>query len=438
MENYLYDLMEILLLLFHLLIISKYMKAYFGKSKSNSLTCVVWCFYYAFLIISKVSTYISPGLLLLGNFLFIFLICTLYQYSNAKVRCIFSLLICTIWMLVEVVVIITLTLLGLKGENLQTTGGFLSKLCMLILIVIFENYIHGKIHRDISIKYFLTILLIPISSIFLIHNIFLIAFQNRIYISFAIISSLLLLIISYVIFEIFNWMEYDSEIKEQNRIFEQQLKICDQQTAEKENLYMEIKQIRHDIKNHLTAILGLIQKNGKQEAENYIYNLLNDGIIEPSEKAAHSGNIVIDSLVNYKCALAHKEGIDFQADIFIPSLLPFQAAQLAIIFGNLLENALEACRKITEGKRYIHIQASYVKEVLFIMICNPYIGKRIKNKNGKYLTSKKDTSHHGYGLLSVEQSVSCYDGQISITEKDNIFKVSIVMYGTKSKSDGRK
>lgn len=288
-------------------------------------------------------------------------------------------------------------------------------------------------HRDIPIKYFLTILLIPLSSIFLIHNIFLIAYQKKKYTPFAIISSLLLLLISYVIFEIFNWMEYDAEIREQNKIFEQQLKICDQQTAERENLYTELKQIRHDMKNHLTAILGLIQTNKNEEAENYIYTLLNDGIIEPPEKMAHSGNIVVDSLVNYKCALAHKDGIDFQADIFIPSLLPFQAAQLAIIFGNLLENALEACHNIPAGKRYIHIQASYAKEVLFIMICNPYFGKRRKDRNGRYITSKNDTLHHGYGLLSVERSVSCYDGQVNIVEQDNTFKVSIVMYGTTSK-----
>lgn len=409
------------------------MRTYFGRSRNTLSVCLLWCFYYAFLIISKFGTQITPGLLLLGNFLFVFLICSLYHYSNVKVRCIFSLLICTTWMLVEVVVVIILTLLGLKGENLQTTGGILSKLCMLILIVIIENYIQGKIHRDIPIKYFLTILLIPASSIFLIHNIFLIAYQNRKYIPFAIISSLLLLLMSYVIFEIFSWMENDAEIREQNKIFEQQLKICDQQTTERENLYMELKQIRHDMKNHLTAILGLIQKNKNQEAENYIYTLLNDGIIEPPEKIAHSGNIVIDSLVNYKCALALKDGIDFQADIFIPSSLPFQAAQLAIIFGNLLENAIEACHKIPEGKRYIHVQASYAKEVLFIMICNPYQGESVKDKNGKYFTSKKDTIHHGYGLLSVEQSVSCYDGQVSIADQDNVFKVSIVMYGTKVK-----
>lgn len=409
------------------------MRTYFGRSRNSLPIILLWCSYYVFLFMSEFSTQITPALLLIGNILFVFLICTLYQYSNIKVRCIFSLLICTIWMLVEVVVVIILTLLGLNGENLQTTGGILSKLCMLILIVIIENYIQGKIHRDIPLKYFLIVLLIPASSIFLIHNIFLIAYQNRKYIPFATISSLLLLLMSYVIFEIFNWMECDAEIREQNKIFEQQLKICDQQTAERENLYMEMKQIRHDMKNHLTAILGLIQKNRKQETEIYILTLLSNGIIEPSETIAHSGNIVVDSLVNYKCALARKNGIDFKADIFIPSSLPSQAAQLAVIFGNLLENAIEACYKMPEGKRYINIQASYVKEVLFIMICNPFLGKSIKDRNGKYITSKKDTIHHGYGLLSVEQSVSCYDGQVNITEQDNIFKVSIVMYGSNIK-----
>ena len=69
--------------------------------------------------------------------------------------------------------------------------------------------------------------------------------------------------------------------------------------------------------------------------------------------------------MNHKYALAQKDGIRFEARVFIPSVLPFQSGHLAIIFGNLLENALEACRKLPQEQRYIMLEATYIKEDLY-------------------------------------------------------------------------
>ena len=56
--------------------------------------------------------------------------------------------------------------------------------------------------------------------------------------------------------------------------------------------------------------------------------------------------------------LAEKEGIMFEANVFIPVSLPFQSGHLAVILGNLLDNALEACRGVPEGQRYIKLDIS--------------------------------------------------------------------------------
>ena len=100
------------------------------------------------------------------------------------------------------------------------------------------------------------------------------------------------------------------------------------------------------------------------------YKELDDGIGTGADEISHTGNIVVDSLVNHKYALAQKDGIQFEARVFIPSVLPFQSGHLAIIFGNLLENALEACRKLPQEQRYIILEATYIKEMLQICIKN--------------------------------------------------------------------
>lgn len=223
-------------------------------------------------------------------------------------------------------------------------------------------------------------------------------------------------------------------VREQNRLYGQQLELCSRQAEERESLYLEIRRLRHDMKNYLSCLLGAVQTGEKKEAEMLIQEMLNDGISNRTSEVSRSGNIVVDSLVNYKHDLAEKEGIMFEANVFIPVSLPFQSGHLAVILGNLLDNALEACRGVPEGQRYIKLDISYVKEMLQICIRNSYHATHRKDSSGRYLTTKKDTLDHGIGLSSVEQAVSCYHGEMTAEGTGNEFRVSVVMYG----SDGEK
>lgn len=88
----------------------------------------------------------------------------------------------------------------------------------------------------------------------------------------------------------------------------------------------------------------MVQAGKMEEASDYIQAMLDDGISDRTEEISCSGNIVVDSLINHKYALALKDNIRFDATVFIPSALPFHNGHLSIIIGNLLENALEACK----------------------------------------------------------------------------------------------
>ena len=186
--------------------------------------------------------------------------------------------------------------------------------------------------------------------------------------------------------------------------------------------------MRHDMKNHLSGILGMVNAGQTKEAGDYIQKMLDDGIGTDADEISHTGNIVVDSLVNHKYALAQKDGIQFEARVFIPSVLPFQSGHLAIIFGNLLENALEACRKLPQEQRYIILEATYIKEMLQICIKNGSPEKLKKDSSGRYLTTKKDTGCHGIGLASVEQALADYDGELFTQYENGEFQASAVLY----------
>lgn len=163
---------------------------------------------------------------------------------------------------------------------------------------------------------------------------------------FSAVSSLILLFVNYVVFEVYDWVGRDMELQALNRLYEQQLNLCNLQAEERERSYLEIRRMRHDMKNHLFSLLGMVNAGQETEAAAYIHTMLNDGIGDRADEVSRSGNIVVDSLVNYKYALAQKEGIFFEANVLVPPALPFLAGHITIILGNLLENAIEACVKM--------------------------------------------------------------------------------------------
>jgi len=388
-----------------------------------------------FLFLTNKVFHVSPLVLITGNIILVFLISTVTARKSIKLRCMFTILICSVWMLVEVLCAMVLTVAGAQNATLSDAGNVISMLCMLLLSVLISHYMKVKNSPEISLRYFLVILLVPASSIYIMHNIFIIAAVYDEFSKFSVFSSLMLLLVNYVVFEIYDWMSRDAMVREQNRLYGQQLELCSRQAEERESLYLEIRRLRHDMKNYLSCLLGAVQTGEKKEAEMLIQEMLNDGISNRTSEVSRSGNIVVDSLVNYKHDLAEKEGIMFEANVFIPVSLPFQSGHLAVILGNLLDNALEACRGVPEVQRYIKLDISYVKEMLQICIRNSYHATHRKDSSGRYLTTKKDTLDHGIGLSSVEQAVSCYHGEMTAEGTGNEFRVSVVMYGSDGEND---
>ena len=434
MKQLLMTVSDLFFLFLHLLIMQRYMTAFLGPGKRSYKSVIAWMGYYIFLFLTNKVFHVSPLVLITGNIILVFLISTVTARKSIKLRCVFTILICSVWMLVEVLCAMVLTVAGAQNATLSDAGNVISKLCMLLLSVLISHYMKVKNSPEISLRYFLVILLVPASSIYIMHNIFIIAAVYDEFSKFSVFASLMLLLVNYVVFEIYDWMSRDAMVREQNRLYGQQLELCSRQAEERESLYLEIRRLRHDMKNYLSCLLGAVQTGEKKEAEMLIQEMLNDGISNRTSEVSRSGNIVVDSLVNYKHDLAEKEGIMFEANVFIPVSLPFQSGHLAVILGNLLDNALEACRGVPEGQRYIKLDISYVKEMLQICIRNSYHATHRKDSSGRYLTTKKDTLDHGIGLSSVEQAVSCYHGEMTAEGTGNEFRVSVVIYG----SDGEK
>ena len=172
----------------------------------------------------------------------------------------------------------------------------------------------------------------------------------------------------------------------------------------------ELQSLRHDIKNHISCLYALLDSGHAKEAKEYIKELYtcNKGL----QGIIYSGNIVIDSILSNGLANLENRGINLKCSIIIPPSLNIADVDLCILFGNLIDNAVEACERIVEPgrKKFIVLNVNIKKDYLFIDIANSFTGE-VKKQNNIYRTVKIDERYCGIGLFNIRKIVEKYNGE---------------------------
>lgn len=157
----------------------------------------------------------------------------------------------------------------------------------------------------------------------------------------------------------------------------------------------ELSKLRHDIQNNLSITLLLIRDKRIDEATRFIESLI-DKIPEAAVQIYTSISSV-DSLIAFKAEDARQAGINMSVECerisepFVPPI------ELVTVIFNLLDNALEAARKIDRSEKHISFKLFAYKGALHVVVQNPH-NSIIPNTASKFISSKKNAHHHGYGL----------------------------------------
>lgn len=367
-----------------------------------------------------------PIVILFINISLVFFIYKFSYYINNKAALFRAGMLYAFWMLVEVA---TNYMLGKTGSIVMPfdfiVGNVISKLIMYISMHILKRYRKNNALADISFQYWVRLFFIPFVTIYVIHNTFYLTRESQRNIFF-LITTILMILVNYITFDVYDKLGNQLETEKKNLAYEQQIGLCIKQAAEREAAYQETRRVRHDLNGYLVDLKAAIQSQELREAEKKINTILEHNQIYRNE-ISHSGNLVIDSLINYKYSLAQKEVIDMKCYVFVPEQMSYDGADLCIILGNLLDNAMEAVSNFPKGQRQIEVSVSQVKGNLSIKVQNPYKGKIRKNRNGQILTSKNELNH-GIGLSSVHRSVDKYNGELLIDYENELFKVTVLLY----------
>lgn len=406
----------------------KLMGIFCGNETIKNKKVLFLSYFVYYLLSCVIFIYLNiPIVLLIFNFLIYFIISLNYKVRMKK-RLMAIIYTYLIQIIVEVPFIISANYIGLsifEKTDLRSMYLIISvRLFTYLVVIILDGYMITKREEtDIPFSSWIGIVSVPVVTLIL-----LILFLN---IATSVSKIEVILAVSLIVtVNITNYFLYNSTLsimRENNRraIIEQQNEYYVKQFDMIRENINNVERLKHDMKNHIFMLKSLYDNKKKYEYEEYFEEILRE--VEGKEKIINSGNVIVDSILNYKLESLRADNVELSVNINIPAKMEVSDFDLTTILGNLLDNAIRAVKE-TEENKYLSIDMQYKSGRLIIWLVNSY--KYIeKSKIGNYfISTKEDKNKHGIGQISIERTVDKYGGIIDVKLEDNKFETMIILY----------
>ncbi len=242
---------------------------------------------------------------------------------------------------------------------------------------------------------------------------------------FSAIMIALVLLSSAIIFNLYDKIQEKTDAKIKEALYERQLEYYTRQYQEISRSQQETRRMCHELKNNYILLEALAKKGDMEGLLSYLPQMYKT---MPAKLTAHTGNMVVDAVINHRISSANNDGITFQLSLNIPTKLDTNDIRLCGLLGNALDNAIEACMYIPKENRHINISMEVEKKNLFIEISNPYDGKILANSKGHLLTRKENTLYHGHGLSIMDELLGNNYGSMETVWDKSTFYLRIILY----------
>lgn len=365
-------------------------------------------------------------------FLFSIVNITLYQNTNKK-RIVYILEVPILIILLSIceaigVLIFDFVLWRLRIHNIQviiveSMEITFSKLVMLI----FYYFIISKIWKDDSIQTFsktqfwIEFILVLSSIVNLAVVISVLSKINSETEHILLIVNMGFILFSDLYFLYFaRFAQAYNQLKVKLRLLEQQSLLQYEYYEAQEEKYNESVKILHDVNKHLNMIENIYQAKENEIAITYTQEI--GQMLKPLALEEYTNNPILNVLLNDKKKIARLHKIKFYLEIGIVDFSFMEPIEVTTIFGNLLDNAIEACDVVTHDK-YIEMKLDKYNDFIVININNSSMPIE-KWNNGKPVSKKG--KNHGIGLQNVENVIKKYNGNMVLESEESKFYCKII------------
>lgn len=286
-------------------------------------------------------------------------------------------------------------------------------LAFFIVSIIISRKIINRNRQPGNMKELIPILCVSVPFLLVLECLFLLlphltSMNARIF--YMICCAAILFAFIYILLFLERYTFLQKKMKEEEIIsYESQLK-ADYYEQRKED-EEKIREVYHDLKNHLLLV------NDEPSAKEIL------GKIESYESYMITGNEFLDIVISEKIKLAQKRGVRVECEIDFHSGSFMETLDISTIFGNLLDNAIEAAEKVTESEKYVHISVKRRAQMIIIVIKNTMVGTFEESIK----TSKVNKTFHGYGLRNVRAALKKYEGYLDIVQDGTEFSASVIV-----------
>lgn len=204
------------------------------------------------------------------------------------------------------------------------------------------------------------------------------------------------------------------------------------QVRELEDIYGDIRGLRHDLRGHIESLHAYVNSHlsGEgRELEQYLAGMTKT--VARLDFADKTGHAITDIILHQAKQQAGKRGIDFATDFHYPKAGDFDVYDISVILNNALQNALEACGQVASGT--VEVRSYQRGGLYFLEVTNDFAGALQWEQGAEFpATSKQDKKRHGLGLANIARCAEKYQGTVDIEIKEESgrpqFCLTVMLY----------
>jgi len=213
-----------------------------------------------------------------------------------------------------------------------------------------------------------------------------------------------------------------SKEQENVRLREEMLETHYRQVME---LMEENRERMHDMKHHLHILKEYSEEMDLAKIKKYLSELQEP--VTELENVIWTRSQILNLILNQKMQEARKKGIQMKVETEPAFGLELKDTEICSVFGNLLDNALEAAALAKNDQKWVRVKLGRQGEMLFIQISNGILERPV-TRNGELITTKSQGGLHGLGMKSVTRIVRRHGGDIQFEAEEERFRVNIVFF----------